>query len=59
MRAGRCLPAAAAALIVEQKVREVVKIADRVYVLRNGRASFSGQAAELMANDAKVREVYL
>lgn len=45
-------------LIVEQKVREVLKIAERVYVLRNGRVSFSGLAADLK-DDAKLREVYL
>jgi branched-chain amino acid transport system ATP-binding protein len=45
-------------LIVEQKVREVLKIAARVYVLRNGRVSFTGPAAELQ-DDAKLREVYL
>jgi branched-chain amino acid transport system ATP-binding protein len=28
--------------VVEQKVREVLKISDHVYVLRNGRVSFSG-----------------
>jgi ABC-type branched-subunit amino acid transport system ATPase component len=44
-------------LIVEQKVREVLKIAHRVYVLRNGRVSFSGSTATL--DDAKLREVYL
>ena len=45
-------------LIVEQKVREVLRIAMRVYVLRNGRVSFSGATDEL--NDhAKLREVYL
>lgn len=47
-----------AVLIVEQKVREVLKIADRVYVLRNGRVSFTSPAAELH-DDAKLREVYL
>ena len=45
-------------LIVEQKVREVLKIAGRVYVLRNGRVSFSGASAELKS-DAKLKEVYL
>jgi branched-chain amino acid transport system ATP-binding protein len=45
-------------LIVEQKVREVLKIAHRVYVLRNGRVSFTGPAKELK-DDAKLREVYL
>ena len=45
-----------ATLIVEQKVREVFKIARRVYVLRNGVVSFSGLVGEL--EDAKLREVY-
>lgn len=48
----------AAVLIVEQKVREVLKIAQRVYVLRNGLVSFSGSTDELR-DDAKLREVYL
>jgi branched-chain amino acid transport system ATP-binding protein len=45
-------------LIVEQKVREVLKIADRVCVLRTGRISFLGPAEDLK-DDAKLREVYL
>jgi branched-chain amino acid transport system ATP-binding protein len=45
-------------LIVEQKVREVLKIAQRVYVLRNGSVSFSG-ATEDLKDDVKLREVYL
>jgi branched-chain amino acid transport system ATP-binding protein len=44
-------------LIVEQKVREVLKIAHRVYVLRNGSVSFRGRSADLQ-DDAKLREVY-
>ena len=48
----------AAVLIVEQKVREVLKFARRVYVLRNGQVSFSG-ATELLTDEAKLREVYL
>jgi ABC-type branched-subunit amino acid transport system ATPase component len=47
-----------AVLIVEQKVREVLKIAQRVYVLRNGLVSFSGPT-ESLKDDAKLREVYL
>lgn len=47
-----------AVLIVEQKVREVLKIAHRVYVLRNGGVSFTGKADELK-DDARLREVYL
>jgi branched-chain amino acid transport system ATP-binding protein len=45
-------------LIVEQKVREVLKIAQRVYVLRNGSVSYSGQT-EALKDDVKLREVYL
>ena len=47
-----------AVLIVEQKVREVLSLAQRVYVLRNGGVSYSG-STETLANDAKLREVYL
>jgi branched-chain amino acid transport system ATP-binding protein len=46
-------------LIVEQKVREVLEIAQRVYVLRNGLVSFSGPADSLLDDDGKLREVYL
>jgi ABC-type branched-subunit amino acid transport system ATPase component len=47
-----------AVLIVEQKVREVLQIADRVYVLRNGQVTFDGPASDLM-DESKLREVYL
>ena len=49
----------AAVLIVEQKVREVLKIAHRVYVLRNGSVSFTGPAEALRTDEAKLKEVYL
>jgi branched-chain amino acid transport system ATP-binding protein len=45
-------------LIVEQKVREVLKIADRVVVLRIGRVSFDGPATEL-SDDRKLKDVFL
>jgi branched-chain amino acid transport system ATP-binding protein len=45
-------------LIVEQKVLEVLKIAHRVYVLRNGLVSFSG-AADALRDEKKLRSVYL
>jgi branched-chain amino acid transport system ATP-binding protein len=45
-------------LIVEQKVREVLKIAQRVVVLRTGRVSFDGLAKELR-DDSKLRDVFL
>jgi branched-chain amino acid transport system ATP-binding protein len=44
-------------LIVEQRVREVLNIAHRVYVLRNGQVSFDGPTADL--DDAKLRQAYL
>ena len=47
-----------AVLIVEQKVREVLKTAKRVYVLRNGLVSFSGPVDSL-SDDVKLRAVYL
>ena len=45
-------------LIVEQKVRDVLKISDRAYVFRNGTISYSGPSDDL-ANDAKLRSVFL
>jgi len=48
----------ASVLIVEQKVREVLKIADRVCVLRNGTISFFGPAPDLR-DETKLKEVYL
>jgi len=45
-------------LIVEQKVREVLSIAHRAYVMRNGLVSFTGVASEL-DDDVKLRAVYL
>jgi branched-chain amino acid transport system ATP-binding protein len=47
-----------ACLVVEQKVREILNVANRVYVLRNGSVSFSGRS-ETLGDDAKLREVYL
>lgn len=47
----------ATVLIIEPKVREVLKIAQRVYVLRNGQVSFSGSTDELL-DDVRLQEVY-
>lgn len=47
-----------AVVVVEQRVRDVLKIADRVFALRQGRVSFNGPADELQ-DDVKLREVYL
>lgn len=45
-------------LIVEQKVREILTIADRVYVLRNGRVSFTGKSEEL-SDETILKRVFL
>jgi ABC-type branched-subunit amino acid transport system ATPase component len=45
-------------LIVEQKVRQVLRVAVRAYVLRNGIVSFSGPAAEL-GDERLLRNVFL
>ena len=45
-------------LIVEQKVKEVLRIADRVYVLRGGSVAFSGPVSDL-ENEETLRSVYL
>ena len=47
-----------AMLIVEQKVREVLNIAHRVYVLRSGSVSFEGEAEDLR-DETKLQDVYL
>jgi ABC-type branched-subunit amino acid transport system ATPase component len=46
-----------AALIVEQRVREVLNVTQRVYVLRDGSVSFSGPSAALSGSE-RLREVY-
>jgi branched-chain amino acid transport system ATP-binding protein len=45
-------------LIVEQNIRQVLKVVDRAYLLDAGRLRHSGTAAELLASD-DVRQVYL
>ena len=45
-------------LLVEQDAGAALEVAQRAYVLENGRISLSGAAAEL-ADDARVREAYL
>jgi branched-chain amino acid transport system ATP-binding protein len=45
-------------LIVEQNVRQVLKVADRAYLLEVGRIKMSGMAAELLASD-DVRKAYM
>jgi branched-chain amino acid transport system ATP-binding protein len=45
-------------LIVEQNVRQVLKIVDRAYLLEVGRVKASGTAAELLASD-EIRKAYM
>jgi branched-chain amino acid transport system ATP-binding protein len=45
-------------LIVEQNIRQVLKVVDRAYLLETGRIKSSGPAAELLASD-EIRRAYL
>lgn len=45
-------------LIVEQNVHQTLKVADRAYVIENGKIVMEGQAQELMGND-HIRKAYL
>lgn len=46
-------------LVVEQKVREILGVANRVYVLKRGQVSFQGAAGTLLANEEMLRSAYL
>jgi branched-chain amino acid transport system ATP-binding protein len=45
-------------LIVEQNVRQVLKIVDRAYLLEVGRIKASGSSTELAASD-EIRKAYM
>jgi len=45
-------------LIVEQNIRQVLRVVDRAYLLETGRIKSSGSSAELLAND-EIRKAYL
>ena len=45
-------------LIVEQNIRQVLKVVDRAYLLDTGRIKQSGPAAELLASN-EIRRTYL
>jgi branched-chain amino acid transport system ATP-binding protein len=45
-------------ILVEQNVAASLRLADRAYVLENGRIVLSGTGAELLADD-RVRQAYL
>jgi branched-chain amino acid transport system ATP-binding protein len=47
------------ALLVEQHVHRVLEIADRVYLLHQGRIQFSGTGAEARASIDEIQAVYL
>ena len=44
-------------LLVEQNVRAATEIADRAYVLDDGRVVWSGAAAEFAKDEKRVREL--
>jgi branched-chain amino acid transport system ATP-binding protein len=45
-------------LIVEQNIRQVLKVVDRAYLLETGRIKSSGTSAKLLASD-EIRKAYL
>jgi len=45
-------------LIVEQNIRQVLKVVDRAYLLETGRIKSSGTSTELLASD-EIRKAYL
>ena len=45
-------------LLVEQNVKQSMEIADRAYVLENGRVTLEGKCSELIDNDY-VKKAYL
>jgi branched-chain amino acid transport system ATP-binding protein len=45
-------------LIVEQNIRQVLKVVDRAYLLETGRIKSSGTSGELLASD-EIRKAYL
>ena len=49
----------ASLLIVEQKVREVLPICDRVYSLKLGKIAFDDVPSDLQDNAAKLKELFL
>jgi len=45
-------------LIVEQNIRQVLKVADRAYLLETGRIKSSGPSEELLGSD-EIKRAYL
>ncbi|MBN1971147.1 MAG: ABC transporter ATP-binding protein [Candidatus Delongbacteria bacterium] len=46
-------------LIVEQKVNEILRIADRVYSLKLGKVAFEGESNQLIGNNEKLKNLFL
>ena len=46
-------------LIVEQKVRDVLKIANRVYSIKLGKVAYSGPSEALLSDEDKLKELFL
>lgn len=46
-------------LVVEQKVRQILEVADRAYVLKLGKVSFQGSAQELRNNTELLKQTFL
>ena len=46
-------------LIVEQKVREVLRVCNRVYSLKLGKLAFDGKPEELRDDRARLKELFL
>ena len=55
----RAADAGVAVLVVEQHVGQVLKIADRVYVLRRGRVVLEGDASEFRKDRSRLEQAYL
>jgi ABC-type branched-subunit amino acid transport system ATPase component len=47
------------AVLVEQHVTQVLKVADRAYVLRRGRVVLSGPAAEIASRVSEIQDSYI
>jgi branched-chain amino acid transport system ATP-binding protein len=45
-------------LLIEQNVRQTLEVADRAYVLENGRVVSEGKSKELLEND-HIKKAYL
>jgi len=46
-------------LIVEQKVKKVLEICQRVYSIKLGKVAFIGLPSELLKNQEKLRDLFL